>query len=144
MRWTDRVMNFTSNYLRYLPEPAPPVPAPQVLYACATGDPGTPLIFPLNAVRWRTPPRDIAVLVTDSGAESFAAELYHFGGHSRKLAAEFLLLRPGEYELTSTPETKARTGFAHRSRFRVAGPRTEVPIELPSRQLTVVTVTKLK
>jgi hypothetical protein len=103
MRWTDRVMNFTSNYLRHVSDAAPPLPAPHVLYSSATGDPGNPLVFPLNAVRWRTPPRDIAALVTDSSAESFAAELYHFGDGSRKLAAEFLLLRPGEYELTIAP-----------------------------------------
>jgi hypothetical protein len=140
MRWTDRVMNFTSNYLRYLPEPAPAAPAPNILYASVTGDPGTPLIFPLNAVRWRTPPRDIAALVTDSGAESFAAELFHFGDQPRKLAAEFLLLRPGDYELTVAPVSGAATGFAQRSTFRVTGPRVQVPVELPSRRLMAVTV----
>jgi hypothetical protein len=140
MRWTDRVMNFTSNYLRYLPEPAPAAPAPNILYASVTGDPGTPLIFPLNAVRWRTPPRDIAALVTDSGAESFAAELFQFGDQPRKLAAEFLLLRPGDYELTVAPVSGAATGFAQRSTFRVTGPRVQVPVELPSRRLMALTV----
>jgi hypothetical protein len=140
MRWTDRVMNFSSNYLRHLPEPAPPAPAPQVLYSSATGDPGTPLIFPLNAVRWRTPPRDIAALVTASDADSFAAELYHFGDGPRKLAAEFLLLRPGEYELTVRPAAAAPAAPALRRTFRVTGPRAEVSLELPSRQLALVTV----
>jgi hypothetical protein len=141
MRWTDRVMNFTSNYLRHLPEPAPPVPAPNILYASATGDPGTPLVFPLNAVRWRTPPRDIAVLVTDSGSRSFAAELYHFGAAARKMTAELLLLRPGNYELTVGPAAPSPGAAAtRRSTFRVTGPRTEVAIELPPRRLAVVTV----
>lgn len=144
MRWTDRVISFTSNYLRHLPEPAPPAPTPQVLYSCATGDPGTPLVFPLNAVRWRTPPREIAALVTDSGSQSFAAELYHFGKDTRKLAAEFLLLRPGEYELAVGPASASRTAAGGRRTFRVTGPRVEVPIELPARQLTAVSVKRLR
>ncbi len=143
MRWTDRVVSFTSNYLRYLPEPAPPAPSVNVLYACATGDPGTPLVFPLNAVRWRTPPREIAALVTDSGPQSFTAELYHFGSGPRKMAAEFLLLRPGEYELTVAPASKAPSAATQRITFRVTGPRAEVPIVLPGRQLAVVTVKPL-
>jgi hypothetical protein len=140
MRWTDRVVSFTSNYLRYLPEPAPPAPQPQVLYACATGDPGTPLIFPLNAVRWRTSPRDIAALVTASGPTSFAAELFHFGDTPRRLAAEFLLLRPGDYELTVTPADATAGDAPSRTRFRVTGPRAEAPLTLPPRRLAVVTV----
>jgi hypothetical protein len=139
MRWTDRVMSFTNTYLRHLAEPAPPAPVPHILYACATGDPGTPLVFPLNAVRWRTPPRDIAVLVTDSGARSFAAEVYHFGPDTRRLMAELLLLQPGNYELTLQPVSSGGAP-ASRTKFRVTGPRTEVPLELPSRQLTTVTI----
>ncbi|MBM3851738.1 MAG: hypothetical protein FJ399_01130 [Verrucomicrobia bacterium] len=139
MRWTDRVMSFTGNYLRHLPEPAPPPPTPQILYACATGDPGTPLVFPLNAVRWRTPPREIAALVTDSGPTSFTAELFHFGTAPRKLAAEFLMLRPGEYDLSVTPAVPSATS-AHPTKFRVTGPRAEVALELPPRRLAVVQV----
>jgi hypothetical protein len=145
MRWTDRVMNFTSNYLRHLPESAPPRPVPQTLYSSATGDPGNPLVFPLNAVRWRTPPREIAALVTDSGATSFAAELFHFGATPRKFAAEFLLLRQGEYEITvapagGKPAAGMRAAPPTRTTFRVTGPRVEVPLELPPRQLVEVKV----
>jgi len=107
MRWTDRVLNFSSNYLRFMSEPAPPAPDPQLLYSCVTGDPGGAGIFPLNAVRWRTAPRDIAVLVTDSSATTFTAELFHFGPEPRALAAEFLLLRRGAYELTIAPADPA-------------------------------------
>lgn len=73
MRWTDRVISFTRNYLNYLPQPAPPEPAPDILYSSATGDPGNPLVFPLNAVCWHTRPREIAALVTVSSRTSFAA-----------------------------------------------------------------------
>ncbi len=142
MRWTDRVIHFTSHYLRHLPEPAPPLPNPHLLYACATGDPGTPLIFPLNAVRWRTPPRDIAALVTESSGTAFRAEVFHFGGERRKVTAEFLLLQPGEYELTVTPSDVSPNDILSRVSFRVAGPRVAVPLELPSRRLMVVKVAR--
>lgn len=142
MRWTDRVFHFTSHYLRHLPEPAPPLPNPHLLYACATGDPGTPLIFPLNAVRWRTPPRDIAALVTESSGTSFRAEVFHFGDERRKLTTEFLLLQPGEYELTVAPSDASLTDTPAHVSFRVSGPRVAVPIELPARRLVVVTVTR--
>ncbi|MFB3905066.1 MAG: hypothetical protein ACE15E_16570 [Acidobacteriota bacterium] len=46
------------------------------LYSRATGDPGSPLVFPLNAVRWLTPPRQIAALVTHSSHDRFSAELF--------------------------------------------------------------------
>lgn len=140
MRWTDRVISFTNNFLRYLPEPAPPSPAPHVLYACATGDPGTPLVFPLNAVRWRTPPRDIAALVTEASARSFAAELYHFGDGPRRITAEFLLLQPGDYELVVAPAAAPGAEPLLRAPFRVSGPRVEVPFELPSRRIALVMV----
>lgn len=142
MRWTDRVFLFNEFYLRHLPEPAPPSPDLQTLYASVTGDPGTPLVFPLNAVRWHTSPSDIAALVTDSDSRSFAAELYHFGAGPREFMAELLLLQPGEYELTlqysdGPAETRSR-------RFAVTAPRTEVPVVLPSRQLVHLTVQRMQ
>ena len=73
-----------------------------LLYNTATGDPGDPLYFPLNAVRWRTPPRDLAALVTDSAPDRFAARLYHFGAGERRLGAELLLLKPGAYRFALT------------------------------------------
>jgi hypothetical protein len=143
MRWTDRVISFTRNYLRHLPEPSPPPPTPDILYACATGDPGTPLVFPLCAVRWRTPPREIAALVTDATPTSFSAELFHFGDAPRKIAAELLLLRPGEYELTVSAVEGAPKASLSQSVFRVTGPRVHVALELPSRRLAIVTVRPL-
>jgi hypothetical protein len=138
MRWTDRVISFTRNYLDHLDRPAPPSPTPEVLYGSASGDPGTPLVFPLNAVRWRTPPRDIAALVTESGRTSFAADLFHFGPKPRDLSAEFFLLAPGEYDLTVTGND-AQT--IHRSVVRINGPRASVPFSLPSRSLCRLALT---
>ncbi len=113
------------------------------MYSSATGDPGNPLIFPLNAVRWRTPPREIAALVTASGATTFVAELFHFGATPRPLTAELMLLRTGEYELTVEPAAGATDVPAVRTRFHVSSPRTEVSVELPPRRLTRVTVRAL-
>jgi hypothetical protein len=141
MRWTDRVMNFTSHFLSYHPGAAgapPERPRPEVLYASATGDPGTPLIFPMNAVRWLTPPREIAALVTQSGTNGFGAQLFHFGERARRMGAELYLLKPGAYELTLTPATATRPLV--RQQVRVEGPRTRVQFDLPARQLCVLQI----
>ena len=135
MRWTDRVISFTGNYLNYLPAPAPPAPNPQILYSSATGDPGNPLVFPLNAVRWRTLPREFAALVTESGRRVFAAEVFHFGKQPRDLHAELFLLAPGQYELTLTPVGANDTAPIHKSTVKINGPRTQVALRLPPRQL---------
>jgi len=140
MRWTDRIMSFTGNFLKYLPEAAPPTPSPNILYSTATGDPGNPLVFPLNAVRWRTPPRDIAALVTESSRATFAAELFHFGDQPRDLDAELFLLAPGEYEMTLTPADPIHSPPLLRRTVRVEGPRVRVSLELPARRLCVLRV----
>ena len=71
---------------------------PLLLYNTVTGDPGDPLYFPMNAVRWHTPPRDIAVMVTESTPSTFESRLYHFGDEERPLECELFLLKPGEYQ----------------------------------------------
>jgi hypothetical protein len=142
MRWTDRVMSFTRNFLIHLPEPAPPAPSPEILYGSATGDPGNPLVFPLNAVRWRTAPREIAALVTDSSRTSFAAELYHFGAQSRNLEAEFFLLSPGDYQLALTAAGTDNATPLQQRAIHVEGPRVRVSLELPARRLCLVKVSR--
>ena len=139
-RSIDRVMSFTGNFLKYLPEAAPPTPSPNILYSTATGDPGNPLVFPLNAVRLRTPPRDIAALVTESSRATFVAELFHFGDQPRDLDAELFLLAPGEYEMIVTPADAIHSApLLHRA-FRVEGPRVRVSLQLPARRLCVLRV----
>lgn len=140
VRWTDRVMSFRANYLNHMPEPAPPGPSPELLYSTATGDPGNPLVFPLNAVRWRTAPRDLAALVTDSSRNAFAAKVFHFGQNRRDFEAEFFLLAPGEYELSVVSEGTGDPKPQYRTNFRVEGNRVRVPLQLPSRQLCSVQV----
>ena len=95
VRWTDRQLSFNRNYANHYADPKLPTPHLSSLYGSVTGDYGDPLYFPMNAVRWQTGPRDIAALVTDSGPDTFDAELYHFGEASRAMGAEFCMLEKG-------------------------------------------------
>jgi hypothetical protein len=131
VRWTDRVLSFTSNYLNDYARPALPRANPALLYACATGDMGRLDYFPLNAVRWLTPPRDIAALVTSTGTDHLYADLYHFGDQSREMAAELYMLDVGTYTLV----VKASGRVLLRRDFSVTGPRKRIAFSLPPRQL---------
>jgi hypothetical protein len=101
-----------------------------LLYQTATGDPGDPLYFPLNAVRWRTPPRDVAALVTDAAPDRFAAKLYHFGATERAFDAELLLLVPGDYEVELAPANGGRP--LQREKIHLAANRRTVALRLPA------------
>ena len=63
-RYTDRVLRFPVLFDRDMMFAdrieGIDTPDPQLLYTAVTGDPGDCGYFPLNAVRWLTPPRDIA------------------------------------------------------------------------------------
>jgi hypothetical protein len=134
VRYTDRVLRFPSLFQKngmypdaiegmYEPDPA-------LLYSTATGDPGNAGYFPMNAVRWLTPPRDIAALVTESGQERFEARLFHFGDAPRPMDAELYLLRPGEYTMT----LRAPDGAAiSQTPIEVVDAATRVNFELPAK-----------
>jgi hypothetical protein len=143
VRYTDRVFRFPALFEEngMFPEGRPGIGSPDtsILYSTATGDPGEAQYFPLNAVRWLTPPRDIAALVTDSGKDRFSAELFHFGPEKREMAAELYLLEPGTYGLRlssgddillSEPEL----------RFQAATNR--ISFSLPPRRLAELTISK--
>lgn len=132
MRWTDRVLSFTRNYLAYLPDP-PPTPQPEILYSTATGDPGNPIVLPLNAVRWLTLPREIAALVDEGGPERFAARLFHFGSKARPMGAELYLLRPGNGTLVLEEEGSGKV--LDRREMKVEGRRAGITFELPPGKL---------
>jgi len=138
MRWTDRVISFTRNYLKYLPEPAPPSPSPEILYATATGDPGNPLVLPLNAVRWLTPPRQIAALVTDSSSDRFEAELFHFGNEPRAMGVVLYLLKAGQYTFRLVNKTTSEAISSQP--VNVGGQRTLIQFELPPKTLCILKV----
>lgn len=114
-------------------------PSPPLVYATTTGDRGDFGIFPLNAVRWLTPPRQIAALVTRSGPDGLTAELFHFGAEKRSVGAEFYLLQPGRY----TMEVRLAEGgelVAPPREFTVDGPRTKLAFELPTKKLCLLRI----
>jgi hypothetical protein len=142
VRYTDRVLRFPTLFTRDgIVEKAFPAvrsPNPALLYSSVTGDPGASDYFPLNAVRWLTPPREIAALVTDSGKRQLSAHLFHFGAQPRSMGAEFYLLEPGNYRLslaTADPNSQGEN-----KAFEVTGPRGRIDFVLPARTLCLLRV----
>ena len=144
VRYTDRVLRFPSLFGEngILPKPVATIQAPDtsLLYSTVTGDPGGAGYFPLNAVRWLTPPRDIAALVTESGTEKFCAELLHFGKKKRHMSAEFYLLKPGDYVLTIRLKDAQGQVPLQTYEFVVRGLGTRVSFQLPPRELCVLEI----
>jgi hypothetical protein len=145
VRWTDRVFAFARLFGddMLFPQAVPACsvrPDLTLLYATATGDRGNFLVFPMNAVRWLTEPRDIAALVTERGHDRFSAELFHFGERSRAMGAELYLLTNGRYTLTI--EDDGGHAIVPPVSFTVDGPRTRIAFELPSQKRCVLKVTR--
>lgn len=143
VRFTDRVFTFPRLFGEDMlfADPVPSCnihPNTQLLYTTATGDRGNLQVFPLNAVRWLTPARDIAALVTRTGRDHLTAELFHFGDHPRTMQAEFYLLAPGLYQFALT--AAAKKGPQPPQTFTVAGPRTRVSMEIPPKTLVTLEV----
>jgi len=148
VRYTDRVLRFPTLFRKgvMFNEGIEAIrsPNPGLLYSTVTGDPGGAGYFPLNAVRWLTPPRDIAALVTESGKERFTAELFHFGQEKRDMAAELYLLTPGKcmFEVLCSG---AEGGEARTSKeFTVEGPRTKISFTLLPRKRCVLRVRRVE
>jgi hypothetical protein len=137
VRYTDRVLRFPAIFERncmYLhPIPTIRTPEPDLLYSTATGDPGRLQYFPMNAVRWLTPPRDIAALVTDTSSSRFTAELFHFGPAPRPMRAELYLLAPGDYVMTVKDLGSSDALRIDSKPLRVTTSRTGIGFELPAR-----------
>lgn len=142
VRYTDRVLRFPHVFGAncMYPEARPGIPTPdtQVLYSAATGDPGDGGFFPLNAVRWLTPPRNIAALVTEAGPASFQAELYVFDEQARVFEAELYLLAPGRYTASLLAADGATIGDSWE--VAVNGKRTRVRLALPPRQAVTLRI----
>jgi hypothetical protein len=94
----------------------------------------------MNRVRWLTPPRDIAALVTDAAGRRFQAQLFHFGLATRPMTAELYLLEAGDYEWTL--QRQATNERLERRRLNVSGPRTIIRFELPARELCTLRVAR--
>jgi hypothetical protein len=142
VRYTDRVLRFPVLFSRDMmfrePIPSIKTPNPAPLYSLATGDPGDAGYFPLAAVRWLTPPRDIAALVTETGTGKFTAELYHFGEKPRKMQAELYLLAQGRYTFALFDQDGAE--ITSPKTPSVDGPRTRISFELPPKKLCTLRI----
>jgi len=142
VRYTDRVLRFPALFRGDMmfakALPSINTPNPSLLYSAATGDPGDCGYFPLGAVRWLTPPREIAALVTATGRDRFRAELFHFGREERAMSAELYLLSPGRYSFELLQ--KATDSTVRRELFSVVGRRTRISFTLPARRLCVLRI----
>jgi hypothetical protein len=142
VRYTDRVLRFPSLFQEgvMFDKAVEGIrsPAPGLLYSAVTGDPGDAGYCPLNAVRWLTPPRDIAVLVTESAKDRFAAELFHFGQEERRMAAEVYLLEPGVYSVELLVDGAGDNRV--KPELAVKGPRPRIVFTLPARKRCVLRV----
>jgi len=142
VRYTDRVLRFPALFGKDMmfreAVGGIKTPNPSLLYSTVTGDPGGAGYFPLNAVRWLTPPRNIAALVTQADTERFTAELFHFGAEPRAMSAELYLLSPGRYTFELRPAGAATAVKA--IPFSVTGRRTRISFDLPARRLCVLSI----
>ena len=137
VRYTDRVMVWPSRWLVTTGvDPQAQSIDSRLLYSMATGDVGDYTFFPMNAVRWLTPPRDIAAFVTETG-KTFSADLFHFGTAERTMGAELYLLPRGKY-VYNVRNREGKTVQA--GTFQVTGSRTRIGFTLPPKTLSTLTV----
>jgi hypothetical protein len=138
VRYTDRVMTWPKRWLVTTGmDPAAQSINSRVLYRMASGDVGDYAYFPMNAVRWLTPPRKIAALVTDSGSR-FAAQLFHFGKSERSMGAELYLLPRGEYTCSWKVDGERLSMMP--TKLTVDSTKTKVSFRLPPQQLVTVEI----
>ena len=143
VRFTDRVFAWARMFgddMMFPKAVSPNNSRPNItlLYETATGDRGDFRVFPLNAVRWLTKPREIAALVTERGDDHFKAELFHFGKEPRPMGAELYLLKPGRYAFTlKDAGGKVIVGDEP---FEVKDPRTRIGFTLPAQKRCILKV----
>ncbi len=141
VRSTDRCMRFVQFLVQdYAFDEYKGVMQPkhELLYRMVTGDKNAPR-FPQMAVRWLTPPKDIAALVSEAGTTRFAAELFHFGKEPRELSAELRQLKPGSYRASLAVAGKPMK-LANDVVAIAKGRFTRFPFTLPPQQLAVLSL----
>jgi hypothetical protein len=142
VRWTDRVLRFPEIFTQpgIYTDPISTISPinTQLLFSMLTGEPSNGQYFPINAVRWLTPPRDIAALVKTSDFERFEAELFHFGTSPRKMEAELYLLNKGTYTLTLI--NKRANRILQSKKITVENKKVLIQFELPSRELCILKI----
>lgn len=130
--WTDRLFSFHKFYLKFF-EGDPPQYRSHFLFSMLTGHIGDALYFPINAVKWNTPSREFAAMVTDNQIDRFSADIFHFGKEARDLSATFFLLKPGSYEIRLTP--KAHPDPVYREVVKITSAQRSHAFLLPPDQL---------
>jgi hypothetical protein len=111
VRSTDRVMRFVqffSEDYQFDDYKGVMQPKHELLYRMVTGDANAPR-FPQMAVRWLTPPTEIAAFVTRANLTEFEAELFHFGREPRAMTAELRMLQPGRYQVVLVRDAEKRS-----------------------------------
>ena len=148
VRYTDRVLRFPAifrgNGIYPAANPTIHQPNTNLLYTTLTGDPGDAGYFPINAVRWMTPPRDIAALVTETGRDRFQADLYHFGEKPLDMSAVFYLLDPGTYTFQLVPKGKNTNKEKTVKEIIVANANTPIAFQLPPKTLCILDIRRVK
>lgn len=140
VRSTDRVMRFVqflSQDYQFDDYKGVTQPKHELLYRMGTGDKNAPRL-PQMAVRWLTPPKDIAVLVTTASTQKLEAELVHFGDEPRSMKAELRLLEPGRYRVELLIDARRYAGVQTLNIARAASNTLE--FTLPARNLCVLRI----
>lgn len=138
VRWTDRILNFSNNYLKYTAKKNIPRFDADELYSMLSGDMGGALYFPMNVVRWLTSPRQFAALVEDWDTRSLAASIYHFGSEPRAMGIKLFLLEPGQYLFRLSSDEK----MLEEKTFSRVDAATDMFFEVPIRQLCRLSIVK--
>ncbi|MCD6392664.1 MAG: hypothetical protein J7M40_04070, partial [Planctomycetes bacterium] len=145
VRYTDRVLRFPRLFdgNGIVAKTSVPIGEPDtsLLYSTVTGDPGSALYFPLNAVRWLTPSRNIAILVTESQTERFTAKLFNFDTTDRPMSAQLYLLKAGKYKFQLTRDDSKQKAPPKKS-LTVKSPRTQIAFTLPPQTPCTLTITR--
>lgn len=141
VRSTDRCMRFVQFLVQdYAFDAYKGVTQPkhELLYRMVTGDKNAPR-FPQMAVRWLTPPKDIAALVTEASTTKFAAELFHFGKEPREISAELRQLKPGDYKASLVVDGKP-VKLSESAVKIEKGRYTRLPLTLPAGKLVTLRI----
>lgn len=139
MRWTDRILNFNSHYLQQIREEVP-VPNTKLLYSALTGDPGSPLYFPLNGFRWLTDRTDLAIRVKTQHTEGADIELFGFFSEERSVAFITYLLQPGTYQLVVTESTGKEIS---RQQVRLTEQTNRLEVKIPGNKSVKLNIEKI-